>query len=363
MSRFDHLAHPHIRGLDPYVPGQQPGGGDWIKLNTNELPYPPPEAVRVAVLHAVDGLARYPNPQSRDLREAIARKFGWPGEGVIVGNGSDDILNLLVRVFGGAGRRTVQADPSYSLYPVLTVMAGGRIVSCPFDASFALPVECLVNSRPDLCFVTCPHAPTGRRFEGSLLQALAERIDGLLVIDEAYAEFAEGSALEWAGAYPNVVVTRTFSKAYGLAGLRVGYALGDPSVIALLDRVRDSYNVNRLSQAGALAALRETAWYEARIAEIKVRRDRVRQALRDLGWSVHPFETNFLLGAPVNPAGEASPELAASLFHFLEQEKILVRSFPNNPLTASSLRISIGSELEMEAFLGKVRLWTQSARA
>jgi len=358
MRPIHERAHEHILNLAPYQPGEQPTEAGWVKLNTNELPYAPPVAVQEAIASECRRLARYPHPQSLPLREALAREHGLSPEEVIIGNGSDDVLALLVRAFGGRQKATVQTEPSYSLYPVITALAGGQIVSVPFEASFSLPVEAILKIQPDLCLLTCPNAPTGVRFPLEELASLAAGVPGLLVIDEAYAEFAEGTALPLLKRFSNLVITRTFSKAYGLAGLRVGYALADRGIIGVLDRVRDSYNVNRLSQAGALAALACRDHYRAVVTEIKQRRAEVHKELSGLGWILYPSESNFLFGAPVKAGGAASPVQAAGLFAHLKDEKILVRYFPGNPLTASHLRITIGTADEMQTFLDSVKRWT-----
>ncbi len=355
------LVNPHILELEPYTPGKQPEGPGWIKLNTNELPYDPPEAVIDAIRLESTRLARYPNPTSGKLREALAAFHGMEPSQVIVGNGSDDILNLLARAFSGSNRSTFDTFPSYSLYPVLTAIAGGKIQSIAFDEDFSLPVSELINSGADLLFLTCPNAPTGVRFPLEQLKALAGDFSGVLVIDEAYAEFAEGNAIPLLEEYEQVVITRTFSKAYGLAGLRVGYALSTPEIVEILDRIRDSYNVNRLSQAGAMAALKSQDIYSKYIQEIKQTRQWVLSELEELGWKVYPSEANFLFAAPVKGESGAGAELAASLFRFLLQSRILVRYFPKHPLTASYLRISIGSPCEMERFIEEVRKWTRTA--
>ena len=357
MKPLEELAKPHLRDLEPYTPGLQPSGDHWIKLNTNESPFPPPAAVEEAIMNEVQRLARYPNPGSEALREALADLHGVSPRQVIIGNGSDDLLNLLVRAFGGEGRLTLQTFPSYSLYPVITAIAGGTIQSVFLDEDFSLPVDALVSAGADLLFLTCPNAPTGVRFAKEALCELARRHAGILVIDEAYVEFAEESALSLLQDFDHVVLTRTFSKAYGLAGLRVGYALAHPEVIGILDRIRDSYNVNRLSQAGALAALRQRDVYDARIREIRETRDWLRGQLAALGWKVLPSEANFLFAAPVDADGSSSPELAAGLYEWLLERKILVRTFPKHPLTAAHLRISIGSNSQMERFLEEVRKW------
>jgi histidinol-phosphate aminotransferase len=358
----ERLAQPHLRAVSAYTPGEQPQQGGWTKLNTNESPFPPPPEVAAAVADEARALARYPSPTSAPLRAAIAARFSLDARQVIIGNGSDDVLNLLVRAFAGADQPTVQTVPSYSLYPVLTAIAGARLHSVPWLPERHLPVDQLLAERPRMLLLTCPNAPTGIAFRLEELAALADGMaDGLLVIDEAYAEFADGDATPLLRSHPQVFITRTFSKAYGLAGLRVGYGMGDPAVVAVLDKIRDSYNVNRLSQAGALAALGVQDEIDRRIATIIATRERVRGVLETAGWSVMPSQTNFLFAAPADRHGSSGAEVAADLFAYLLSRRILVRRFPADPLTAPYLRISIGSDSEMDTFLQAVETWTQSA--
>jgi histidinol-phosphate aminotransferase len=361
MKPVSELVREHLRRLEAYTPGVQPSGNSWIKLNTNELPFPPPDSVKEAIQRELSLLARYPNPRSESLRHALAETYQLNVNQVIVGNGSDDILNLLSRAFGGPQRQTVDTFPSYSLYPVLTAIAGGNLESIPFTNDFQLPVEALIETNADLLFLTCPNAPTGIRFPVEELARIAESLNGLLVIDEAYVEFAEASALSLLSKFENVVLTRTFSKAYGLAGLRVGYALAAPAVISVLDRIRDSYNVNRLSQAGALAALKSPDVYREFIGQVKETREWTRASLEALGWTVCPSEANFLFVSPKDGAGQSGPAAASDLFKHLESRKILVRYFPKHPLTASHLRISIGTQSEMERFMEEVTSWKTGA--
>lgn len=357
MTTVNKWINPHIAAVSAYVPGKQPQGAGWTKLNTNESPFAPPDSVEAAISHECRLLARYPSPASQPLREAIARRFGLNVNQVVIGNGSDDLLNLLVRAFGGGERCTVQSFPSYSLYPVVTALSGGEIKSVPFAEGFELPVDALLQTRANLLFLTAPNAPTGVGFPLKEIRRLADGLDGVLVIDEAYADFAEEDALPLLKSHGNVLITRTFSKAYGLAGLRVGFAMGPAEIMSVLDKVRDSYNVNRLSQAGALAALAAQDIYDGRIAKIKATRERVRRQLLEWDWTVYPSQANFLFAAPGDPHSEASVAQAEDLFQFLEQHKILVRRFPHDALTAPYLRISIGSDSEMNLFLETVVLW------
>ncbi|MES1167000.1 MAG: aminotransferase class I/II-fold pyridoxal phosphate-dependent enzyme, partial [Pseudomonadota bacterium] len=272
------LALPHIAKLHAYTPGLQPSEPGWVKLNTNECPYPPSPRVAEALRREIgaDGasLRLYPNPKSTALRAAVAKLHGLTGENVCIGNGSDDILNLLVRCFCTPDAAAGFTLPSYSLYPVLVGIQDGASTIVEFDRTMRLPVERLAASPARAFFLTSPNAPTGVGFANVDLERVLSTFPGLLVVDEAYAPFARENAVPLLARYPNLVVVRTLSKAYALAGIRVGYALAHPDIIGLLDRVRDSYNVNRLSQVAALAALEDPAYYEALIARVQVTRDR-----------------------------------------------------------------------------------------
>lgn len=353
---IDRLA-PHLRGLEAYTPGEQPQGEGWIKLNTNELPYGVPEPVLEAIERESRLLRLYPEPTSRRLRERLACLHGVEPESVLIGNGSDEILNLLARAFGSEGRRVLQTVPSYSLYPVVTAIAGGHLVSVSFEADFKLPLEVLLKESADLIFLTCPNAPTGVVFPMEEIIQLLEGSKGLVVIDEAYVEFSGQSVLPLLRKHPNLVVTRTFSKAYGLAGLRVGYAFGDPGIIELLDRMRDSYNVNRLSQAGALAALDCTEYYEACVQRVCSGRERLIERLSALGWHVYPSRSNFVYGAPLGHSGIPTLESAQSLFTHLKANRILVRHFTKPLLTEGYLRITVGQESEVEQLIKTIEAW------
>lgn len=370
MSIVTDLALPHIARLHAYTPGLQPSGGDWVKLNTNESGYPPSPRVAEAVQAELEGagtrLRLYPSPTSAPLRAAIAayHGHGLTAANVLVGNGSDDVLNLLVRCFGGEGRPTGFTFPSYSLYPVLVEIQDGQSRVIEFDRSLRLPVETIAVSSAQAFFLTSPNAPTGVAFPTEDIEAVLQRFKGLLVLDEAYAPFARHDAVNLLSRFPRLVITRTLSKAHALAGIRVGYALAHPEVIELLDRVRDSYNVNRLSQVAAIAALADRPYYDALIARICATRDGYRQVwTQEFGWFVYPSETNFLFVEPRGEAGAPSPAVAKSLYEFLLTKKILVRAFPNHPLTASFLRISVGTEAEMAAVHQALLEWIPYAKS
>lgn len=351
----------HVQRLTGYTPGFQPKEGGWIKLNTNENPYPPSPTVEAAIRAAAgDGLRLYPDPRSSALREAAAALHKLDASQVIFGNGSDDLLNLLARAFAGAHAASYLM-PSYSLYPVICGIQNAGTVEVGFDRSMRLPVERLAEAEASLLYLTSPNAPTGVGFSNADLARVIEGFDGLVVVDEAYADFAKESAVELLGRFRNLVVTRTFSKSYGLAGLRLGYAMGDASVVEILDRVRDSYNVNRLTQAGGLAAIGDQSYLRAIVGKIQRTRDYYRGEWEDLGWFCYPSQANFLFVEPRDAAGKAGPEVATALFEYFKSRKILVRYFPSSPLTASFLRISVGDEDQMLSVSESIRAWLKNA--
>ena len=356
------LALPHIQKLHAYTPGLQPTESGWVKLNTNECPYPPSPraaaAIQAELADEGEYLRLYPNPKSTSLRQFVAQLHNLREENVLIGNGSDDVLNLLVRIFGGPTAATGITLPSYSLYPVLVAINDGATTVIEFDRSMKLPVEKIAASGARGFFLTSPNAPTGVAFTNAELSAVLETFSGVLVVDEAYAPFARENAVPLLARYPNLVITRTLSKAHALAGLRVGYALASSAIIELLDRVRDSYNVNRLSQAGALAALSDTGYYDAIIGKIIHTRDYwVSEWSGKLGWFIYPTQTNFIFAEPKNARGETGPAVAKSLYDFFLARKILVRAFPSHALTAPFLRISVGSDDEMFAVNTAIEAW------
>ena len=357
------LALPHVAKLHAYTPGLQPSEPGWVKLNTNECPYPPSPRVAEAVRDELgaDGasLRLYPNPKSYPLRAAIAKLHGHGlrEENVIVGNGSDDILNLLIRAFCTQDAAAGFTLPSYSLYPVLVEIQDGKTTVIEFDRSMKLPVERIAASTAQAFFLTSPNAPTGVAFANADLERVLAGYRGLFVIDEAYAPFANEDAVPLLAKYPNAVVVRTLSKAYALAGIRVGYALAHPEVIDILDRVRDSYNVSRLSQAAALAAMGDPAYYDGVVAKVKATRDRALADFTRRGWFTYPSQSNFLFTEPKNARGESGPAVSKDAYTFLFSRKVLVRHFPSHALTAPFLRISVGTDAEMRVLSETFDAW------
>jgi histidinol-phosphate aminotransferase len=358
-SDLEGLAQAHVRSLSPYTPGFQPDGDGWIKLNTNENPYPASPRVAGAVESEIERLRLYPNPRSEVLLVAAGGLCGVGPEQVIAGNGSDDILNLLVRVFGGPARRTGFTVPGYSLYPILVSIAGGMGVGVEFDRSMELPVSTIAESKTQLFFLTSPNAPTGVGFATAAIDRILKTYRGILVVDEAYADFAEENAVDLLGHHANLVIVRTLSKSYGLAGIRIGYAVGSPLVINLLDRVRDSYNVNRLSQAAAVASLADQSHFRSIIGRIKQTRENSRAWFEKRGWFVYPSAANFLFVEPKNRIGDRGEAVAGSLFEYLLSQRILVRRFPSHALTSGFLRFSVGADSEMRVLNQTIQLWLQ----
>lgn len=354
----DRLIRPLIRNLHAYTPGEQPAIKHLIKLNTNENPYPPSPKVLLALSRMLDGRLRlYPNPRAQQLRDRLAKFHGCDSGQVIVGNGSDDLLALATRAFAepilGAANKsksTIQYfNPSYSLYPVLANIQGSRSNAVELAEDFDLPsVAQLRKSKAwDFCaaltFITTPHAPSGRAYATRALRELCEHQKGVVILDEAYADFAKETALELALQYPHVIVSRTFSKSYSLCFLRVGYFIGSAKLIAALDTVRDSYNVNGAGQTAALAALQDQAYFKRTIRRIVATRERLAHGLTTQGFQVLPSQTNFLL---VRPPGRS----ARVWLERLRARNILVRWWPY-PKVRNYLRITIGTDDEVDALL------------
>ena len=351
MSRI----RKHVERLHPYVPGEQPKVRGLIKLNTNENPYPPSPKVLAATQAAVDDRLRlYPNPTAQGLRVRLAKLHGLKPGNVIVGNGSDELLALATRAFVEPGRDCVQYfTPSYSLYPVLTDIHNARRHEVPLPADFSLPTvqELRRDKRWDfkaaLTFVTTPNAPSGCGYATADLDALCRAQKGVVILDEAYVDFAGENAMALAAKYDHVLVSRTFSKAYSLCFQRIGYFVGPAKLIEALDKIRDSYNVNGLGQVAAEATLKQMPYYRANFRKIIELRERTTEQLAALGFQTLPSATNFILTKP--------PRFAARTWlKRLRERKILVR-WLTDARVKDFLRITIGGEREMATLLRAVK--------
>ncbi|MCA1949350.1 MAG: histidinol-phosphate transaminase [Treponema sp.] len=344
-----------VAGLEPYTPGEQPRDRRYIKLNTNENPYPPSpkvlEAIRAA---AQEDLRLYPDPTCLALRSAIAARYGLPGaDWVFVGNGSDEILAFAFAAFFGSRDRMERRpllfpDITYSFYPVYADLWDIEYETVPVTEKFE--IDTAHYRRPASGVVLAnPNAPTGRALgKGALteLAAFHQQEQNVLLIDEAYVDFGAESMADQVQRYDNLLVVHTLSKSRSLAGLRVGYALGQPDLIEGLRRIKDSFNsytLDRLALAGAQAAIEDREYYDAMAAKIEATRENTRRALEEAGFEVIPSAANFIfIRHPERPGAE--------LFQALRSRGILVRHW-NKPRISEYLRVSIGTDEEMESFV------------
>lgn len=328
-----------VHDLSPYVPGEQPKQDDLIKLNTNENPYDPSPRVRAAIASAVARLRLYPDPRATGLREAIAGRCGVAADQVFVGNGSDEVLAHTFQALLKHDAPLVFPDITYSFYPVYCRLYGIDFETVPLDPAMRVRID--DYRRPcGAIILPNPNAPTGIALPRDGIEALvADHPDQVVVIDEAYVDFGAASAVPLVARYANLLVVQTLSKAWALAGLRVGFAIGQRPLIEALERVKDSFNsypVDGLAQAGAEAALDDDAWFETTRKRIMASRETLARGLRTLGFEVLPSATNFVFTRHPNHPGAA---LAARL----RDRGILVRHFPK-PRIADYLRITVGTE-------------------
>lgn len=334
---------PNIAAMAGYVPGEQPRDGEYVKLNTNENPYPPSPRVFEAIREALTGdrLRKYPEPLGDTFRNAAAKVLGIAPDQILIGNGSDDILTILTRAFVPEGGLVVSPTPSYLLYKTLAEIQGARFQTVPYTADWKLPEPWPVEDA-DLTFIANPNSPSGTMIDPSIIARLSKRTKGPIVLDEAYADFADDNGLRFAGE-PNLIITRTLSKSYSLAGIRFGFAIGHPSVIRELVKVKDSYNCDVLSLTAASAAIRDQAYLAETRRKIVATRERLTNSLRGLGFDVTPSQANFVWARrsnqPVKPLYEA-----------LKARRILVR-YMSYPEYGDGLRISVGSDPEIDALL------------
>jgi histidinol-phosphate aminotransferase len=334
---------PHIERMAGYVPGEQPREGGFIKLNTNENPYPPsPRALEAVVAALDDRLRLYPDPTGTAFRQAVARRHGVDPETVLAGNGSDDLLTIITRAFVGPGDLLVYPSPSYILYRTLAELQDARVAEVAFSPEWSLDPGAFAVPGARLAFLANPNSPSGTALPPEQVAALAGRLDCPLVVDEAYADFAESDCIALVAGHANVIVTRSFSKGYSLAGLRLGYLIARPEVVAGLVKVKDSYNCDTLSLAAGAAALGDRDYLAQTRSRILATRRRLTAAVRDLGYHVPESQANFVWCTGGPPAAE--------VYQALKQRKILVRlmRYPGLP---DGLRITVGTDAEIDRLL------------
>ena len=333
-----------------YVPGEQPTDPSVIKLNTNENPYPPSPRVMEAIRAVTaEQLRRYPSPTGLAFREAAAKVHGLAPDWILPFNGGDELLSVAIRAAAGENHTVAYLEPSYSLYPVLTEMQGAQALEFQYDiagTAWSLPegLETLEREEAAVLLIVNPNAPSGHLETLARLEEIATGFGGLLVIDEAYVDFAEHSALGLVKDHENVLILRTMSKGYGLAGLRFGYGIAQPSLLRQIEKVRDSYPVDAISIAAATAAMLDQEYAKSTWEKVKLERTRLAAALGKLGFTMPKSQSNFLLATV--PAGVYAREL----YEKLKARGILVRWW-DLPRIADKVRITVGTPEQNDRLL------------
>lgn len=347
MSRF---FSSRYAALTPYTPGEQPQDQDYLKLNTNESPFPPSPGVAAAVAAQCGKLQLYSDPQCAGLRWALAERYGVKPANIMVGNGSDEVLDLAFCAFAGEERPLYFADVTYGFYPVFAAKNRLPFEVIPLKEDFTIdPADYF--GKNGVAVIANPNAPTGLALGLDALEAILKaNPDGVLIVDEAYVDFGAESAAALLDRYDNLLVVRTFSKSRSMAGARLGFAIGCEALIADLETLRYStnpYNVNRMTLAAGEAALAEDDYYMDNCRRIAAIRDKVAGQLEAMGWWVLPSKTNFLFAASLKLGGKA-------MYQALRQKGVLVRHF-DAPRTRDFIRITIGDEAQMERFVNTVK--------
>ncbi|HEX6547294.1 MAG TPA: histidinol-phosphate transaminase [Candidatus Dormibacteraeota bacterium] len=336
---------PALRAFAPYTPGEQPAdGGEWVKLNTNEAPWPPSPRVLDAIRAAVNqDLRLYPSPLSMPARRAIAEALGLAPDMVALGNGGDELIGMCLRAFAGAGQRVAWAWPTYPYYEPQTLLHEAVPSPHRLDAGWKLPESFFEDTAP-LKFLCNPNSPTGTWQPREVVERALQTAQGVVVVDEAYVDFAPENRADLLDHHGNLVLLRTFSKSASLAGMRIGYALAQPGLIESLDVVKDSYNLDRLAIVAAAAAAQDIEYRERLVEYVLDERAWLAARLAERGFEVAPSATNFIFVRP--PAGRA----AADLYARLRDRRILVRYYDREPIDGY-FRITIGTREQHEALL------------
>ena len=333
-----------LRERKPYVPGEQPPDSEgWIKLNTNESPLPPSPRVIEAIREAAgDSLRLYPSSTAAPARKAIAARFALEPNQVALGNGADEVIDMCFRAFAGAGDRVAFCTPTYPVLEPLCRMHEAVPAEHRADATWHWDDNFAYDPAP-LKFIVNPNSPTGTWIDAAEVEKVVEVSRGVVVLDEAYVDFAPRNLVELLPKHRNLLILRTFSKSYALAGLRIGFALGGADLIGALDAVKDSYNVDRLAIAAAVAAIEDEAHHRKIVDFVVAEREWLASRLREQGFEVSPSQGNFVF---VKPAGSS----AAAVADALREQRILVRRYDLEPI-AGWLRITVGTRAQHERLL------------
>ena len=337
----------NIEKAKGYEPGFQPGQADVVKLNTNENPYPPsPEVMKVLAKIGPEQLRRYPDPMGSAFREAAAEVNGVQPDYIMCCNGGDELLTIAFRAFCDENRPVAYPVPTYSLYPVLAELQNCKAIEIPFDSEFNLPAK-LAASAASLTIVCNPNAPNGSFINVDELASLADEASGVLLIDEAYVDFAEKNCTALVKDFDNVIILRSMSKGYSLAGIRFGYAIAQPDLIAGLIKVKDSYNVDAVAIAAATAAIRDQDYFQKTVEKVKAERTRLTGQLRNLGFDVPDSSANFILA-------ECKSSKAVEVYEKLTRRDIFIRYFAY-PELKDKLRITIGTAEQNDTLLSALK--------
>jgi histidinol-phosphate aminotransferase len=338
-----------LRGFQSYVPGEQPPDGEgWVKLNTNESPLPPSPKVLEAIREAAnDSLRLYPSAMATPAREAISRRFGLEADQVALGNGADELIEMCFRAFAGAGDRVTYCSPTYPVLEPLCRMHDAEPAPHPAGEGWAWTDEFVYDPAP-LKFIVNPNSPTGTWVEEGTVERAVEVSRGVVVLDEAYVDFAPASCVALLARHRNLLILRTMSKSYALAGMRIGFALGGAELISALDAVKDSYNLDRLAIAAAVAAVEDEEHHRRIVDHVVSEREWLAGRLDGLGFELSPSHANFVFVKP--PPGQSGPAVADAL----REQRILVRRYDLDPI-AGWLRITIGTREQHERLLAALK--------
>jgi histidinol-phosphate aminotransferase len=339
----------NIDAMAGYQPGEQPRGTEFVKLNTNENPYPPsPRVIEAIRSAACERLRKYPDPMATAFREQAAKLLGVEASWILAGNGSDDLLTIVTRSFVGPGELVVSPTPSYVLYRSLAEIQGAGYAEAPFTADWNLP-DTFARADARLTFLPNPNSPSGTMLSVNRVRELAGRLAGrsALVVDEAYVDFADDNCISLVRELDNVIVTRSLSKSYSLAGIRFGYAVAQPSLVEGMIKVKDSYNCDAISIAAATAALADQEFLRQNLARVRSTRGRLTDAMRQFGFHVVDSQANFVWCT-------SGPAPARRLYDQLKDRGILVR-YMNYAGYGDGLRISVGSDGEIDQLLTQLR--------
>jgi len=341
----------NIEKAEGYEPGFQPTPkNEVVKLNTNENPYPPsPQVMKVLAEMSAEQLRRYPDPQGNAFRRAAAEINGVGPDYIMCCNGGDELLSIAFRAFCDENRPVAYPVPTYSLYPVLANLQNCKAIEIPFDSEFNLPAK-LAATGAALSIICNPNAPTGTFINVSELASLADELSGVLLIDEAYVDFAEDNCTRLIKDFDNVIILRSMSKGYSLAGIRFGYAIAKPSLIAGLIKVKDSYNVDAVAIAVATAAIKDQQYFKETLEKVKADREELTAQLRAMGFEVPTSRANFILAKCKNRQDALRHCKASEIYDKLVQRSIYVRYF-DLPGLSDKLRITIGTKEQNEKLI------------